>query len=947
MNTNQTVFEIGADGEAGRGGNGGRSEKNGKTRRTKNLFLIIGVLNIDEEEEDGTVDLCDAARGLDGQPDPSPPAQPDPFVNQYHTVNQYKEYVREHIANHPRETQMMEFLDDLSKNKQIQSLYNPSSFVDELFSMEKQYFPLRNKVSFTPFVKSLRQRIVEYADSASHASNLSKEDQQVLNYVYTATLSKLCSIQNLTKNASTVDLLKYLELMHDHIKDLHEFEREDRINQHRRQFKGALDYQIKAATKLIQMQIMPEIEKMFIEISEHISRFAAEKSSREQELKKQMIKQRIIFWLKIFGLLGMFLCAAGVIIAKFTDIHEIIMPVLGKVLISNRKIFQVTNCSVLFSVKNGPAKIMNAVPLKNVSSVDGSTAPIVNVAKNKARSNENGSLVTLLHDFHRSFDDIVKLVKSQLRNFNQKLNKIEKMISDFFDHDFSKLLKGQIKEFKSKIAGELYKDGPYDPNIVDKMKTDLQETINLEKDALNAQNTQKSDQHFEAKMQKLEYAQEVLVDDGTNYETDDQNTNETLETNASNKEIRALDQFEQILGERLIAQVYEIKKSIDAMNKDWQSKSQIQLDLSEWRIQSLIKDAKVQFQKLTAGFDTGRDVERCIDKINEATGMLNSIYDRIDSYAEKAELATYIANIASASCSSHPTDNDELNEVICGLNKMIQTNLILEQYEIAVNAFKQHKFPFAHFYTSEFKLPSTLQFNDTDELKKQTIQNIQAMKNALQQSKTSILKYDQDVVLDKAATFYTWQYDDIKDAIDELLQGQQILLKADIANGMNQNAVKFKEIAIYLKLSNESAQTELDAKLQGFNVIMTMVGNNYYRCGNRSYSMSVDDNIVIEYSIKRNDKGKPVSCNGVYAKIQDGDFFLSPYTMWGIQLAGNFDELNCFRNKIVDLQLIGHGQYVKQSSSLIGEFSNNVLDKHYDFDGIISFAKDKKIINNF
>lgn len=321
-------YAKGAEGEKGKGGKGGKSTKNGKIRRAKCLSLLVVTVNVEETVEDGEI-IDGAADGDDGLNENflEFPNEPDQFVMQPHTINRYKEYVRDQIAHHPRETKLREFLDDLNNNQQIQSVYNVSGFVDELLGMEKQYFMIRNKLDFTPFVKSLRERIVEYTDH--HANNLSKSDKKMLSFLQTATLSKLCSIHNHAKKVSTVDVLKYLQLMREQIQNLKQIEKDDRINQHWKQFKTSLDHQIASARDLVEKQTMPEMKRIFGEIKNEISKSIGEILNEKrhiaitkQRLEESSIKQKILCWLKISGSVVLFLCTAGAVIVLATQICD-------------------------------------------------------------------------------------------------------------------------------------------------------------------------------------------------------------------------------------------------------------------------------------------------------------------------------------------------------------------------------------------------------------------------------------------------------------------------------------------------------------------------------------------------------------------------------------------------------------------------------------------------
>lgn len=261
------------------------------------------------------------------------PEKPDPLVNLSHTINEYKEYIRENLPNNIRTSELNEFIEVLDENKSIQSQYNPMDFVNELFGLEKQYFKLRNELSFVPSFKSLQKRIIEYADF--HKQDLSDDDKKVLSFLYTATMSKLGSIQNRSENVSTVDLTKYLELIKDRINKLNEMERKAVIKEYQEQFNQSLQIKIKLAKELIEKQILPEIEKSFAENEVQIAQLIREitenrRINEEQRLKELMHKRTILFWLKTVGYFVLFCVATGVIMGLLTAVHGFFAPFFGE-----------------------------------------------------------------------------------------------------------------------------------------------------------------------------------------------------------------------------------------------------------------------------------------------------------------------------------------------------------------------------------------------------------------------------------------------------------------------------------------------------------------------------------------------------------------------------------------------------------------------------------------
>lgn len=83
-----------------------------------------------------------------------------------------------------------------------------------------------------------------------------------------------------------------------------------------------------------------------------------------------------------------------------------------------------------------------------------------------------------------------------------------------------------------------------------------------------------------------------------------------------------------------------------------------------------------------------------------------------------------------------------------------------------------------------------------------------------------------------------------------------------------------------------------------------MLGNNYYRCGEKNYYFSMNQNIEIYYSFK-NKNGTPNESNDTRDKIKRHPAFLSPYTLWSIQLEkGNFTKLAKYSDDVINLELL-------------------------------------------
>lgn len=117
-----------------------------------------------------------------------------------------------------------------------------------------------------------------------------------------------------------------------------------------------------------------------------------------------------------------------------------------------------------------------------------------------------------------------------------------------------------------------------------------------------------------------------------------------------------------------------------------------------------------------------------------------------------------------------------------------------------------------------------------------------------------------------------------------------------------------------------------------------MTDHGYYRCNERLYYISMNENIAIEYSLRKGTDGRPVQINKIYEKILKNDYFLSPYTTWTVRLAtgpdndASFARLVKFANETVDVELIGDARYVS-NGLLMPEICNSELDKYYRYYG--------------
>lgn len=366
------------------------------------------------------------------------------------------------------------------------------------------------------------------------------------------------------------------------------------------------------------------------------------------------------------------------------------------------------------------------------------------------------------------------------------------------------------------------------------------------------------------------------------------------------------------------------------------------LDLAKWRVQSMLGDMKFKLTAFTKGFETQEELVNTVDKLNEAFATLINVYDRIDAYGDQQKLSDFIAQVSSADMTNIQINDPTLKDAYLNLDLIITSNVLLAKYKLATDAFKQSVFPFITYYLNDYYLPSTLIGSDTQQLVSNAARQLKNLQSKLNEyNKASINGNDRLIINAKfdnhyvtSDPFYVWPSKNNKLAINDLLAGKRINLYADIMDGIERNAIKFKSMELYIRTDDPARQVALDQLLTYIDVNMTHMGNSYYRCDANYYQIP-NEPISIYYSNVKDNQGVPLRKSNEYTKLLKGEYMLSPYTMWSMQLVdfgtNTFDKLQEFTDRI-DLELVGDGQYVVGGISVC----NGTLDQYYRVDRTIT-----------
>ena len=267
---------------------------------------------------------------------------------------------------------------------------------------------------------------------------------------------------------------------------------------------------------------------------------------------------------------------------------------------------------------------------------------------------------------------------------------------------------------------------------------------------------------------------------------------------------------------------------------------------------------------------------------------------------------------------------------------LIQLSLVAEQYNRVTQAIKQWMFPFAIQILSECELSTIESFeNISDELVDEIIsstlsENLIKIERRIETYLASVQQIDQAIVKvtygeESGESFYSWSCKDEKEQINRLFNGQQVTLKADVKKSFK-SAVKFNRIELRIMSRNKTEQHKLDTILEDyFNINLKHGGISYFKYKNSFYSAWNDRPFLRSYSFKklastnRENLLLPYVRNVVYEKMMNGQFLISPYTTWNVQLlpknSKDMRNLKRFIEKdacLIELALIGEGSYVNE-----------------------------------
>lgn len=333
-----------------------------------------------------------------------------------------------------------------------------------------------------------------------------------------------------------------------------------------------------------------------------------------------------------------------------------------------------------------------------------------------------------------------------------------------------------------------------------------------------------------------------------------------------------------------------------------------------------------------------------LDTLNEIISMLINNYNNIEFYLDSILLADSITKISLRITKDEnipKTFTADLNYI----RSIIKSNIFVGKYGLVLHALDVNYFPFEKNLLptellNQIALPPHMQFNNSDLVKSIVSQKIKFIQNLIRNGEYKIPKYSELIYDSKfnndSLLFYVWNHTNFDGDIKKLLNGNEILITADIRNGPNYSAIKYNDIGINFKFHNETVQKEFNSVIQNFRLTMSIIGKNYHRCAERVYNIPHSDAVSIDYRLSKDSENKWIDSNEPYKIITNNRAVLSPYGIWSLKLTNAtetvlFDSLKKYENETIDLELVGEGTYIRRNAKFEFDVCNEFLDGYYNF----------------
>lgn len=768
------------------------------------------------------------------------------------------------------------------------------------------------------------KRIEEF----SNENQLSQSDRKVLAILYTTVLSKLQQLTKQLGSTIVVNIGGYLKSVSKRFDKYREEQMKVLVDEQRKSYADGYHAKITQTLSLIEEVVQPGITQVELELQATandlldqiiIMQTAVENQEYEYKLAYEKMKNEMGFRhlfsaFKVASTLTSFMgvqgAAIGGLMGSLTNVGE--QMALGDYTTQRPPIQLPPSIKDHASKVEAEAKKESKPKMEELEEIISVTRTAIkeNPEHLQSISGDLDSLEKLVSDMNANRD---KYEIPEYLEIMDQISKAEKKLLDSLDKKETNLKElvnnpGSSPEEKDKANLGI--------NSITVIKNS-QTLINLSFDIYK---TYKNDKKELEKLAQMVRDAEKAVEDVKAYKESVENTLFPLVSNIAQDLTKVMESIES-------------------------GQTSVSLAVTKWQVRSVLSDQKLFMTQFTAGLPQQEKFAHCVDKLSESMTVLIDLFDYIEKYNEHMEFADYLANIVSPDANGIGIDK-EAAIYISKIDLALQTNVLLVEYDRAVFAFKQWIFPFAHLYMDDFNLPQNMseilnpesEINSPDDLMnflipmfKKRVENLDQRMDEYKALSfgnidVNLIKTEFNSSYQSSHPFFVWENAQNRDTIRSLFEGKRVFLKPNpqFCAGKDKTAVKFRVVELVPKLvegivTRENLKDELERVLNDFTVIMTHSGVSRYIFGKEEYHM-VGDNATLRYNYERDSQGNRLGTNMVYDKVKEGDFIMSPFTVWTIKLIPavtrrslkyGFQDLQKFA-QLVNLELVGIGTYVDE-----------------------------------
>jgi len=403
---------------------------------------------------------------------------------------------------------------------------------------------------------------------------------------------------------------------------------------------------------------------------------------------------------------------------------------------------------------------------------------------------------------------------------------------------------------------------------------------------------------------------------------------------------KALENYKESVNNLVRPFTSSVLQDLNDAARSMEGKSGAFLRVKKWQVKKTLKQYNTFLQDFSEAFpQVSRQYSDLVVRLEEAITLAIDLHEFIEQYNEQMQFADYIANI-NCRRSLDVTLEPKYAAIYNKMDLALKGSLILSEWDSVIQSFQQWVFPFS----KEFQ--EIMSISNIPNYLAPTIQNstqvsstlVPDIANRLSKLKTVIQQYksasfpavDNQLILtdfnsDQKSTvpFGIIDSETNDRKITDLLSGKKVTfaISPDFTYTRQMSAVKFRiaEFVPKAKHGHETIQSQLNDYLDKLRVQMTHSGISKYIYDNSDFEM-VGGSLQFEYNFEKDAKGERLGRNNVYAKVQSGDVFLSPYTLWTVQLLKARDELPFDFEELaklapfVDLELTGVGSFVRPTA---------------------------------